>query len=30
MDPENVRSLIVMDALVDTGATGLCLPTPLI
>ena len=30
MDPEDVRSLIVVDALVDTGATGLCLPTPVI
>ena len=30
MDPEDVRNLIVVDALVDTGATGLCLPTPLI
>ena len=26
MNPEDVRSLIVVDALVDTGATGLCLP----
>ncbi len=30
MTPEDVRRLTVMDALVDTGATGLCLPTPLI
>ena len=30
MNPEDVRRLTVMDALVDTGATGLCLPTPLI
>lgn len=30
MDPEDVRRLTVEDALVDTGATGLCLPTPLI
>lgn len=28
--PENVRRLTVADALVDTGATGLCLPTSLI
>ena len=30
MDPEQVRRLTVEDALVDTGATGLCLPTSLI
>ena len=30
MNPEEVRRLTGMDALVDTGATGLCLPTPLI
>ena len=30
MDPEDVRRLTVEDALVDTGATGLCLPTSLI
>ncbi len=30
MDPEEVRRLTVEDALVDTGATGLCLPTSLI
>ena len=30
MSPEDVRRLTVADALVDTGATGLCLPTPLI
>ena len=30
MDPEDVRRLTVPDALVDTGATGLCLPTSLI
>jgi len=30
IDPEDVRRLTVDDALVDTGATGLCLPTPLI
>ena len=30
MNPEDVRRLTVTDALVDTGATGLCLPTPLI
>ena len=28
--PEDVRQLTVPDALVDTGATGLCLPTSLI
>ncbi len=28
--PEDVRQLTVSDALVDTGATRLCLPTPLI
>ena len=28
--PEDVRRLTVEDALVDTGATGLCLPMPLI
>ena len=27
---ENVRRLTVENAFVDTGATGLCLPTPLI
>ena len=30
LNPEDVRRLIVEDALVDTGATGLCLPTSLI
>ena len=30
MDPGEVRRLTVEDALVDTGATGLCLPTALI
>ncbi len=30
LNPEEVRRLTVKDALVDTGATGLCLPTPLI
>ncbi len=30
MNPEDVRRLTVTDALVDTGATGLCLPMPLI
>ena len=30
LNPEEVRRLTVGDALVDTGATGLCLPTPLI
>lgn len=30
MKSEEVRRLTVEDALVDTGATGLCLPTPLI
>jgi predicted aspartyl protease len=30
MDPEDVRRLTVEDALVDTGATGLCLSIPLI
>ena len=30
MNPEGVRRLTVTDALVDTGATGLCLPTSLI
>ena len=30
MDAEDVRRLTVEDALVDTGATGLCLPTSLI
>ncbi len=30
MDPEDVRKIRVPDALVDTGATGLCLPTSLI
>ena len=30
MNPEDVRRLTVPNALVDTGATGLCLPTPLI
>ena len=30
LNPEGVRRLTVEDALVDTGATGLCLPTPLI
>lgn len=30
MNPEEVRHLTVPDALVDTGATGLCLPTSVI
>jgi len=30
MNAEEVRQLTVTDALVDTGATGLCLPTSLI
>ena len=30
LNPEDVRRLTVEDALVDTGATGLCLPIPLI
>ena len=30
MKPEEVRRLAIEDALVDTGATGLCLPAPLI
>ena len=30
LNPEDVRRLTVEDALVDTGATGLCLPTSLI
>lgn len=30
MDPEDVRRFTVDDALVDTGATGLCLPASLI
>ncbi len=30
MSPADVRRLTVENALVDTGATGLCLPTPLI
>ena len=30
MQPENVRRFTIEDALVDTGATGLCLPTPFI
>ena len=30
MEPEEVRRLTVEDALVDTGATRLCLPTSLI
>ena len=30
MKPENVRRITVPDALVDTGATRLCLPTSLI
>lgn len=30
MNPEDVRQLTVSDALVDTGATRLCLPTSLI
>lgn len=29
-NPEDVQRLTVEDALVDTGATGLCLPIPLI
>ena len=30
IDPEKVRRFTVEDALVDTGATGLCSPKPLI
>ena len=30
MNAEEVRQLTVTDVLVDTGATGLCLPTSLI
>ncbi|RKU24753.1 hypothetical protein C6503_00610 [Candidatus Poribacteria bacterium] len=30
MNLEDIRRLTVEDALVDTGATGLCLPIPLI
>lgn len=30
MNPEDIRRLTVADALVDTGATRLCLPTSLI
>ena len=30
MNADDVRRTTVPDALVDTGATGLCLPTPLI
>ena len=30
MNPEDVRRLTITDALVDAGATGLCLPTSLI
>ena len=30
LNPEDARRLTVEDALVDTGATGLCLPTSLI
>lgn len=30
INPEDVRRLTVENALVDTGATGLCLSTPLI
>ena len=30
MDPEDVRRLTIDNALVDTDATGLCLPTSLI
>lgn len=30
LNPEGVLRLTVPDALVDTGATGLCLPAPLI
>ena len=30
MNPEDVRRLTIEDALVDTGATGLCLPRPFI
>lgn len=30
MQPEDVRRLTIEDALVDTGATGLCLPIPFI
>ncbi|MDE0482549.1 MAG: retroviral-like aspartic protease family protein [Candidatus Poribacteria bacterium] len=30
MNPTDVRRLTVENALVDTGATGLCLPAPLI
>ena len=29
-EPEDVRRITVAEALVDTGATGLCLPTSLI
>ena len=30
LNPEDVRKLTIENALVDTGATGLCLPTSLI
>ena len=30
LNPENVRSITIENALVDTDATGLCLPTSLI
>ncbi len=30
MNPDDVRRLTIEDALVDTGATGLCLPSPFI
>ena len=30
IDPENIRKLTIEDALVDTGATGLCLPKSLV
>ncbi len=30
MEPGDVRQITVTDALVDTGATGLCLPTSII
>ena len=30
LNPEDVRSITIENALVDTGATGLCLPTSLI
>lgn len=30
MNPNDVRRLTIEDALVDTGATGLCLPSPIV